>query len=129
MPYQTISDYYNIPLSLFLGFLLGGIILGCVETTAWKFYFPTSIELLLWRVSSLVIIAAFPLLYAIIMFITLTPFRKWRESRVEKVTSYISFAIFLFARLFILFQTIYSLFHLPPGVFISTWSSNIPHLV
>ena len=111
---------------------MGGIILGCVESTAWKFDFPTSIELLLWRISSLVIIAAFPLLYTIAaMILWLTSAWKGMDitiDRVVNVASYITFAIFLFARLFILFETIYSLFHLPPEAFISTWSSNIPHI-
>jgi hypothetical protein len=132
MPHQTISAHKNLEFTFFLAFLLGGIILGCVESTAWKFDFPTSIELLLWRISSLVIIAAFPLLYTILVFSAmLSSFGKGMDitiDRVQKVASYITCAIFLFARLFILFETIYSLFHLPPEAFISTWSSNIPHI-
>ncbi|PMD26826.1 hypothetical protein NA56DRAFT_552365, partial [Hyaloscypha hepaticicola] len=130
MPQQTISGHGNTDILFVLGFVLGGIILGCVESSAWKFDFPTSIELLLWRISSLVIIAAFPLLYTIILIIELA-FPKTRmasEERVLQVASFITFPIFFFARLFILFETIYSLFHLPPGVFISTWSSSVPHL-
>jgi hypothetical protein len=132
MPTQTISDHVNIFLTFIVGFLVGGIILGCVESTAWKFDFPTSIELLLWRISSLVIIAAFPLLYIGVVLLKLT-FAGERMDKISdkvlQVSSYITFAIFLGARLFILFETIYSLFHLPPGAFISTWSSNIPHIV
>jgi hypothetical protein len=132
MPQQTISGLNNMSIVFIIGLLLGGIILGCVESTAWKFDFPTRIELLLWRISSLVIIAAFPLQYAIgtILFVSFpeTLTESSRE-RAFEVASYITFTIFLFARLFILFETIYSLFHLPSGAFISTWSSNIPHLV
>jgi hypothetical protein len=132
MPNQTISSHENIGETFILGFVLGGIILGGVESTAWKFDFPTSIELLLWRISSLVIIAAFPLLYTFVAFLGVpTAFWSIKDTtidRVVKVASYITFAIFLCARLFILFETIYSLFHLPPEAFISTWSSNIPHI-
>jgi hypothetical protein len=132
MPNQTISFDKNFDITFILGFVLGGIILGCVESTAWKFDFPTSIELLLWRISSLLIIAAFPLLYTIaatILWLT----SAWKGmyiiiDRVLKVAGYITLAIFSFTRLFILFETLYSLFHLPPGAFISTWSSNIPHI-
>jgi hypothetical protein len=132
MPNHTMSVHKKTDYTFVLVFSLGGIILGCVESTAWKFDFPTSIELLLWRISSLLIIAAFPLLYIIaVMVLWLTT--AWEDmditiARVMKVASYITFAIFLFARLFILFETIYSLFHLPPEAFISTWSSNIPHI-
>jgi len=132
MPNQTISFHENINNKFILGFLWGGIILGCVESTAWKFDSHTSIELLLWRISSLVIIAAFPLTYTIVaMLLGLTS--DWNGMditivKVGKVASSITSAIFLFARLFILFESIYSLFHLPPGAFISTWSSNIPHI-
>jgi hypothetical protein len=133
MPHQTISAHKDLELKFDLTFLLVGIILGCVESTAWKFDFPTSIELLLWRISSLVIIAAFPLLYTILVFSAmLSPFGKGMDITIDrvhqKVASYITCAIFLFARLFILFETIYSLFNLPPEAFISTWSSNVPHI-
>ena len=131
MSQQTIFDQDNIFFLFYLGFLLGGVILGCVESSAWKFDFPTRIELLLWRISSLVISAAFLLLYTIIVIVYLT-FGEMRMAssagRVLQVAIFITPAIFLFARLFIFFETIYSLFHLPPGAFISTWSSNIPHI-
>ncbi len=90
MPHQTISNHEAIFLKFFLGFALGGIILGSIESTAWKFDFRTSSELLLWRTSSFVIITAFPLLYIITFLLGVTLEGTRLESsrhKLQEVTS------------------------------------------
>lgn len=124
LPNDSISSNFNLYFAF--GFVVGGMILGSVQCAAWKFAFPTSIEVHLWRISSIVTMVAYLLLY-IIDFFTVESWG-WFDERMFTIASYVTFLFFLAARLFILFETIFSLFYLPPGAFESTWSSNIPHI-
>jgi hypothetical protein len=127
MPNDTIA--MDVSNQFLVGFLLGGIMLGCIECAAWNFEFPTNVELYFWRVSSVVTMAAVPVLYVTIISL-IVGFGEHSTSAnlLLTVMSCIAMAFFFMGRLFILFETIYSVFHLPPGAFVSTWSSSIPHV-
>jgi hypothetical protein len=128
MPNETIADVVGE--RFFVGCLLGGIMLGGVECAAWYFHFPTNIELWLWRISSLVTVAASPVVCIAFMLEAYFAeiLRIPKSDKVPIVVNYIAVALFFVARLFILFETMCSFFHLPPGAFVSTWSSSIPHI-
>jgi hypothetical protein len=131
MPNDTLDVGNAVSFRFLSGMLIGGMVLGGVQCAAWNFNFPTSLESRLWRCSSLVTVTAFPVFYAIailedFMIEHCNGFNS--KDIVGRVTSILTFTMFLGGRLFILFETIYSLFHLPPGAFISTWSSSIPHI-
>jgi hypothetical protein len=111
------------------GILLGGLMLGSVQCAAWNFNFPTAVELFLWRYLSIVTITAYPAMYIVgIILKTALDYFELAPNINWVFPFYATIALYSVARLFILFETIYTLFHLPPGAFVSSWSSSIPHL-
>jgi len=67
----------------------------------------------------------------------LGPMKLYRETkdgrslvakRYAAVIFYFFATIFAFARLFIIVEALRSLAYLPPGAFLATWTSNLPHV-
>ncbi|UKZ79430.1 hypothetical protein TrVFT333_007183 [Trichoderma virens FT-333] len=105
---------------------IGAAVFGGLHAIAWNFAFPSAVELTLWRFAS-VYTAAAPL-----CVVLLTIFASKRDSKLgERLPGAIGFILmfgYVLARLFILVEMFRTLFFLPPGSYISTWTSNIPHL-
>jgi hypothetical protein len=127
MPNDSVAR--DVDIHFVAGILLGGIMLGSVQCVAWNFDFPTAVELFLWRYLSIVTITAYPMMYVVGIILESALDHFELASNINWVFPfYATIALYSIARLFILFETIYSLFHLPPGAFFSSWSSSIPHL-
>ncbi|KAL7923091.1 hypothetical protein ACQKWADRAFT_326357 [Trichoderma austrokoningii] len=104
---------------------------GGLHTIAWNFPFPTTIEVALWRCASIYTAAA-P------FFAILLSFRVATLPATDIVKRYVApFVIILLgylmvlysvARLFIIVEMFRMLLFLPPGSFISTWASSVPHV-
>ncbi|KAH8807157.1 hypothetical protein F5884DRAFT_730769 [Xylogone sp. PMI_703] len=108
------------------GFYLGAIIYGVCHCIAWNFTFPTHVEQILWRTSSVllsVLPILPPLIYATVMIIDaetnfiLTP--------VLMSGTYI---LYILCRLYIIVEMFRGLLYLPPSAFIATWSGSIGHI-
>ncbi|KAL7911023.1 hypothetical protein GGI35DRAFT_446247 [Trichoderma velutinum] len=101
---------------------------GGIHIFAWNFVFPTKIEQLLWRVCS--VAATFlPLPY----LATHYPFMKdgtgVENKKIHQIRAIQAvFAFFyVLARLFLIIESLRSLYYLPREAFESTWSVNFPH--
>ncbi|KAL2075135.1 hypothetical protein VTL71DRAFT_77 [Oculimacula yallundae] len=125
---------YSVILSgvIVLGLFLGCILLGAIHCSAWNFYLPTRTEQILWRCFSLASCFLIPVFYVLGSLLLLASaiggFGFLDSGREFYVLSSVCSIIYVTSRLFLLFESIWSLFHLPPRAFITTWSSNIPHM-
>lgn len=102
--------------------VFGATVFGGIHVGAWNFEFPTRIELIFWRCAS-VFTAAFGLtipLSALPMFLK-------REEEIRFLLPPLAF-LYIMARLFLLVEIFRSLCFLPPDAYVSTWTTNIPHL-
>lgn len=99
--------------------------LGAVQCAAWDLDFPTTFELYLWRYSSVVTAAILPVMAVVIFSMS---FFRVAAPRVRKYVSMATWVTYILGRLAIIIETVRTIFFLPPGAFVSTWSSTIPHI-
>jgi hypothetical protein len=113
------------------GFITGITILsfGGIHLFAWNFQFPTGVEQMLWRICAIGAI-----LLPIPVAIAHSPFTSQRVNDMSSFTIrlmesiQIPFAVFYaLARLFLIVESVRSLYFLPAEAFVSTWSANFPH--
>jgi len=113
---------------LAVGAIVGGVVFGGIHCLAWNFDFPTAVERTLWRVCSAVT-TGLPLL---VVF----PTTHWIRLQNSGTTGsgitgpliLIGFVLpYILCRLFILVEMFRTLFHLPPGAYVETWSGSFPH--
>ena len=129
------TDYFG-PMSI--GVCLSLLIFGVIHVIAWNFVFPTRIERLLWKTSTLITTFAIPVWFIFSWTIRagykfITPMQ---DQVIRPQTIFIlgnaaaSCAIIFFAlaRLYILVEVLRSLAFLPSDAFATTWSGDLPHL-
>jgi hypothetical protein len=140
LPLRTRHDVtYTVEYTfLGTGTLLASVIFGAVHCVAWNFQFATEIEKTLWRVASLVstlILLIHPLVHTLkAVFTTWVPVpvgfhvvKKQLRIALGSLTV-VAMVGYMVARLFLMVETFRSLFFLPPGAFVSTWPSSLPHI-
>jgi hypothetical protein len=116
--------------------LAAGVLFGALHCIAWKFHFPTPVERLLWRVSSVFLAGSPPLYLSTLTLTTLT-----RQAGAScgmnfapltgvffKYFSMVLTALYVAARLFIMVELFRSLLFLEPDAFVTTWSLSVPHI-
>ncbi|KAM6484150.1 hypothetical protein HDV62DRAFT_357542 [Trichoderma sp. SZMC 28011] len=117
---------------------VGATVFGAIHVAAWNFAFPSRIELIFWRCASIFTTAA-PLCYLVggwFYYVRVeTELSKRSLYRLMGFTrGILAFAavtmmvLYIAARLFIIVEMFRTLCFLPPGSYISTWTSNIPHV-
>jgi hypothetical protein len=104
--------------------ILGAMLFGGIHVGAWNFDFPTRIELLVWRCTTVWTAVCGPIL--ILLGLLLGRFEKVENLRV--VTLQILIFLYIIARLALLVEIFRTLFFLPPDAYVSTWASDIPHI-
>lgn len=109
---------------VYAAMILGAMLFGGIHVGAWNFDFPTKIELLVWRCTSVWTAVCGPIL--ILLGLLLGQFEKVENRRV--VTLQILTILYIIARLTLLVEIFRTLFFLPPDAYVSTWASDIPHL-
>lgn len=111
------------PIGWQIGFLFGAVAFGLVHLAAWNFEFPTSVEQWLWRAFSLTLTGSPAILLVM----------AWLNTRVEapwmlEVASIGGFLIAV-SRLFLLVETLRSLYFMEPAAYTTTtWVVGIPHV-
>lgn len=108
----------------FLGVLIGSLVIGGIQCVAWNYEFPTIYEKYLWRYSSIITIASPGSIGILVLIQAFHEFDMYKPKYIWVVVT----VLYFFARLFTLFESVRSLFYLPPEAFIATWSTGIPHL-
>ena len=105
-----------------------GVIFGGIHCAGWFFYFPSSDEAMLWRVSSAVLTGS-PVLILILTFLLLCIFDEPQMSYFGFPVLAIVFLAYVVSRLLLLVEAFISLRHLTPGMLaLVKWTSFIPHI-
>ncbi|UKZ47944.1 hypothetical protein TrVGV298_002180 [Trichoderma virens] len=128
--HETDGKVSHIDAKSFLVALATVVSFGGIHLFAWNFHFPTPVEGLLWKISAIITIAC-PTLYvgSHLPFMGKTPkdVTKPTARKVKAVVAFTSFFYF-FARLFLITESIRSLYYLPQEAFIATWTADFPHM-
>jgi hypothetical protein len=103
---------------------------GGIHLLAWNLQFPTPVESLLWKISAIMSIAL-PALYGCshVAGLGRSPKESTHIQRflIKAVVGFTSVFHF-FVRLFLIVESIRSLYYLPRGAYIATWTANFPHV-
>lgn len=114
-----------------LGFIVGLAIFGSLHCLAWNSPFPSDVELLLWRLSSVVTMVAAPVWLFIFWYINWTA-RMFDEKTAWATLYATGYAqmllppLFVVARVYVAVEALRSLAYLPPTAFQNTWTDEIP---
>ncbi|KAK5654234.1 hypothetical protein OQA88_7409 [Cercophora sp. LCS_1] len=111
-------DWYGTAIGLF--------IFGCIHLVAWNFHFPSAVEQLLWRISSLLVVCLPLALMVAFFFYIKAASGSWQEG-VALIFLLLILVVFALARLFLLVEAFRSTYYLPPSSYVATWANNIPH--
>ena len=129
-----VGDNYDL-VTLSLGALFGGTLLGGIHCLAWHFHFPTAGEALGWKICSIATTCLPVLSIApISVWMTLNPQIGMEDESplLRMLVASTGLGIFTFpyvlARLFLLVEMFRTLCYLSPEAFVDTWSGSFPHL-
>ena len=134
------KDYAHTPVFYIL-YLFLPLIYGGIHLSAWSFNFPTFVEHVMWKASSIIIMAGtFALLFMFFIPLGITSILEsmdvinscQEEISDERSMTCIFFCIaplYIASRIFLLVESFISVRHLPIGVYLTVqWSDYIPHL-
>ncbi|KAI1418369.1 hypothetical protein F5Y13DRAFT_149042 [Hypoxylon sp. FL1857] len=112
------------------GFILAGMVFGAIHCAAWNSDFPTPIEQLLWRIASIFTATLLPVYYAVSFVNYRLNYQPPSAVRLTMmiISSYIVPLGYCLARLYLMVEIFRSLCFLPSSAFLTTWSSEIPHV-
>jgi hypothetical protein len=113
-----------------IGMAVGGAIFGAIHIAGWNLEFPTNVERHLWHYSSILITVLIPIsLHPIIMHGWEKSLPRWAPWAYGTPWFMAFGLLYLVARIFLLIETLRTLFYLTPTAFVGTWASNyIPHV-
>jgi len=103
--------------------IFGATLFGGIHIGAWNFEFPSWIELISWRCASV-----FSTAYGITLSVLTVIIAKKAPNVYRIVRSMWTF-LYAMTRLFLLVEIFRTLCFLPPDAYISTWTTNIPHVI
>ncbi|KAM6477936.1 hypothetical protein HDV62DRAFT_371619 [Trichoderma sp. SZMC 28011] len=127
----TDGNMKHIDAKAFIVALVTVVSFGGIHLFAWNLKFPTPIEGLLWKISAIITIAC-PTLYVSshMPYMGKSPNDVTKETamKIKAVVALTSF-FYVFARLFLITESIRSLYYLPREAFIATsWTADLPHM-
>lgn len=114
--------------------VVGALVFGGIHVLAWNFTFPTPIERLLWRICSCITAGLPSVTFLILLFKVDLEVRKESHRRLSLLIVMVvlvmdsSAIIYGLARLFIMVEAFRSLCFLPAQAFVSTRTTNVPHI-
>jgi hypothetical protein len=113
------------------------VVFGGIHCVAWSFVFASQAEQILWRTSSVIIMAVPTLFLPVFLFLSLCfssgpRLPAWLKKLLERIFGlyfFLSLVLYDFARISLLLQPFLSLRSLPPGAYQEVnWTNFIPHL-
>lgn len=117
-----------------IGLGTGAAVFGGAHLVAWNFVFPTALERILWRTSSLITMLS-PLVVLVVTWQgnVLTHLFRGRSvaiSRDRWLRAFVglNMLILVLARLFIIVEAFRSLYYLPQDAYFATWAANAPYI-
>jgi hypothetical protein len=115
-----------------------GSILGLIHLGGWNFFFPTTTDMWIWRISSIVVTASGPILVISACFFThririgSKPLLGYPcDERLYTLGNWIGSIVgftYVIARVLVIVEMIRCLFFLPIGAFVADWTSNLPSI-
>jgi hypothetical protein len=121
-----------------VGMVLAGTIFGALHLIAWNFHFPSPLESLLWKLSSVFLAAVLPFCYISAFVLERMGFLEgvFHTPRTQsnptplhmKIMVYLCLSSYVLARMCLMVLVFRSLFFLHPGTFVTTWAKEVPHL-
>ncbi|KAK1252208.1 hypothetical protein MKX08_003395 [Trichoderma sp. CBMAI-0020] len=128
--HETYGSLKVIDAKSFVVAMITVVSFGGIHLLAWDLQFPTPVEGLLWKISAIMTIAC-PALYGSshLPWLGKNPKDATKVARmmIKAVVGFTSFFYF-FARLFLITESIRSLYYLPRGAYIATWTADFPHM-
>ncbi|KAF5667926.1 hypothetical protein FDENT_11984 [Fusarium denticulatum] len=124
--FGLLGFFQQFPWLAGLALLLSGIY-GGVHLSAWNWTFPNSIEHLMWKISCLYFAGALALYFVMAVLATAvrTDGTTWL---VTYIAFWLAFLVYMAARLYVVFESFFSLRRSPAGVYISpAWVEMFPH--
>ncbi|KAF8641299.1 hypothetical protein AX16_010078 [Volvariella volvacea WC 439] len=126
----SVHPFYAAPmnrneenLSIIYGSVIG-VIFGAIHLIGWSFQFPTTIELWLWRASSLAL-TVIPLCFTIGVAV----FVLYDYNEISRSTAFVGAPLYLAARIILLFLAFFTLRDLPVSAYQNVrWTEYIPHI-
>lgn len=109
-----------------LTIILTTLLFGGIHLLAWDLDFPTQIESLLWKIAALSATMA-PTLSGLLGLGESVFQGTMGTRKLPLFFIALLFLVFLVARLYLVVESVRSIFFLPPEAFVATWASNIPH--
>jgi len=122
-PSEPITRRDYVYRAYFLGFIFGGIVYGSIHIAGWKLMFPTPIEQMLWRISSILLATLLPVvllpLYLSLYSSHLEGFL-FENVILLQIWGLVFGVLYIAARLFLLVEIFRTLLYLPQGTCVST---------
>jgi hypothetical protein len=115
------QDPHKYALYDVFGLFIGTTLFGGLHAAAWNFTFPTRIEQIIWRASS-VNCTIYMFAWALSIFIFPD------DNNPRRLTIRFISILYVLARLFLIIEIFRTLCFLPPDAYMSTWATNISHL-
>ncbi|KFY83581.1 hypothetical protein V498_07958 [Pseudogymnoascus sp. VKM F-4517 (FW-2822)] len=113
-----------------IAFLFGALFFGAPHILAWNFSFPTPVERIIWRTTSLycslIGIIMFPIPALPVVLDTLLGESDRRDSIGQGILFLAMVGIYVLARLFMIVEMFRTLLFLPPDAYIATWTASVP---
>ncbi|KAH9479058.1 hypothetical protein JR316_0007635 [Psilocybe cubensis] len=134
--YAILGDY-DMHVNLVVSII--GVVFGSIHCAAWSFRFPSSVELILWRVASL-LITCIPASFLVVVFSVdgvlkapTDPYKRGWKGFIRVHISPFMFAVLLpmygLARAILITESLITLRDLPSSAFsIVSWTTFIPHI-
>lgn len=110
------------------GLFIGTSLFGGLHATAWNFSFPTRIEQIIWRVSSIMCTIYILAIMGCIVIFTSPGSGTSTWVKARRLTVRFISIVYILARLFLIVEMFRTLCFLPPDAYMSIWATNIPHL-
>jgi hypothetical protein len=109
------------------GMAVAGTVFGALHCFAWNLRFPTLVERLLWRMASVASAGILPVYHLLFVLRTKLGWR-WLMIIVDMLIRPVLVIFYVLARLCLIMEAFRTLLYLLPESFVSTWSTQVPHL-
>lgn len=108
--------------------VLATLLFSSIHLLTWDSDFPTRVESLLWKTAALTATLA-PTLGGLFGLGESYLHREGTigEIMLPRICMLLFFPSFLISRIYLVVESVRSIFYLPPRAFVATWASNIPH--
>ncbi|ETS74740.1 hypothetical protein PFICI_13224 [Pestalotiopsis fici W106-1] len=101
-------------------------IFGGIHLFAWNFPFPSHIETVLWRTSALIVVVV-PI-FSVLSIAIESILSNHTSQKTWKWPAMALTPIYLASRIYIMVESLRSLYYLPPEALAATWAQEAPHL-